>query len=182
MSAASSAPVRRHGRLRSPSGGGLVRFVLLGDRRDLAQFALDPLQFHRHDRDVDEEQDDEDDVGAGDVLAGLVQRQRRGAERQQHQLTSGALRGQPPPPGARRARRSRLTCPEALFAVSSNFTSVTQSSAIAARQQRKVSIISPGSPPSAVAKVRGWTRLCAIRTAMKLSGTKAPAVIAKTEA
>ena len=44
----------------------------------LAQLALDPLQLRRHDRDVDDEQDDEDDVGAGDVLAGLVERQRRG--------------------------------------------------------------------------------------------------------
>ena len=51
-----------------------------------------------------------------------------------------------------------------------------------ARQTRKVSHIFAGSPPSAVAKVRGWTRVSASRTAMKLSGTKAPAVIAKTEA
>ena len=75
-----------------------------------------------------------------------------------------------------------MTWPEALFAVSSNLTSVTQSSAIAARLTRKVNIIEPGRPPLAVAKTRGCTRLWAIRTAMKLSGTKAPAVIAKTEA
>src|SRR5690349_13727816 len=183
---ASSSDTRRR-LLRFASGGGLVGLVALGDLGDLAQFALDPAQFRRHDPDVDDEQDHEDDVGAGDVLAGLVERQRRGAERQQgrqlrHQLTSGAIREEPPATGASRARRRRLTWPEALFAVSSNLTSVVHSSPTATSMQRKVSIISPGIPPSAVAKVRGWTRLCAIRTAMKLSGTKAPAVTAKTEA
>src|SRR4051794_2276645 len=168
--------------LRFASGSGLGLSVPLGDLGDFPQFLLDSLHFRRHDRDVDDEQDHEDDVGAGDVLAGLVQRQRRGAERQQHQLTSGAIREEPPAAGASSARRSRLTCPEALFAVSSNFTSVTQSSAIAARQQRKVSIISGGGPPWRGAKPRGWTGLGASRTAMKLSGTKAPAVTAKTEA
>src|SRR3954469_9507643 len=182
ISAASSAPARRQKRLASASGGALGLLFLLGDRGHVPQFLLDPLQFRRHDRDVDDEQDHEDDVGAGNVLAGLVERQRRGAEREEHQLTSGAIREEPPLAGASRARRSRLTWPEALFAVSSNLTSVVHSSPIAASMQRKASIISPGIPPSAVAKVRGWTRLCAIRTAMKLSGTKAPAVTAKTEA
>src|SRR5215212_10609792 len=168
--------------LRFASGGGFDLLVPLGDRRDLAQLALDPLHFRGHDRQVDDEEDEEDDVGAGDVPAGLVERQRRGSEEQLHQLTSGAIREPPPLTGASRARRRRLTWPEALFAVSSNLTRVVQSRAIAASEQRKASIISPGIPPSAVAKVRGWTRLCAIRTAMKLSGTKAPAVTAKTEA
>ena len=57
---------------------------------------LDPLQFGRHDRDVDDDQDEEDDVGAGDVLAGLVERQRRGLGEQARASSS--------PPG-RSARR-----------------------------------------------------------------------------
>src|SRR5690349_13656419 len=182
ISAASSAPVRRQRRLTPASGGGLGLLLLLSDRGHVSQFLLDPLHFRRHDRQVDDEKNEEDDVGAGDVLAGLVERQRRGGEDQFHQLTSGAIRELPPLTGASRARRRRLTWPEALFAVNSNLTSVVQSRAIAASETRKVNIISPGRPPSAVAKVRGWTRLCAIRTAMKLSGTKAPAVTAKTEA
>src|SRR5262249_29190697 len=144
----------------------------------------DPLGPDRHDREVDQEQDEEDDVGAGDVLARLVEGEgRRGqGEEAGHQLTSGAIREEPPPPaGASIARRRRLTWPRVLFAVSSNLTRVTQSSAIAVRLTRKTNIISPGRPPFAVPKVRGWTRLWAIRTAMKLSGTKAPAVIAKTD-
>ena len=47
---------------------------------------------------------------------------------------------------------------------------------------RKVRSISPGSPPSLVANTRGCTSDSARRTAMKLSGTKAPAVIANTDA
>ena len=46
-------------------------------------------QSHRHDRDVDQQQGDEDDVGAGDVLAGLVERQRRGGgEQRAHEPAS----------------------------------------------------------------------------------------------
>ena len=72
----------------------------------LAQLPLDPRQFRGHDRDVDDQQDDEDDVGAGDVLAGLVERQRRGLGQQQAstQLTSGAIRELAPERPARRAR------------------------------------------------------------------------------
>ncbi len=84
--------------------------------------------------------------------------------------------------GASRARRRRFSWPWALFAESSNLTSVVHSSAIEPIAQRKVSIIEPGRPPSAVAKTRGWTSEADARTARKLSGTKAPAVIAKTEA
>ncbi len=62
-----------------------------------------------------------------------------------------------------------------------SYLTISQNSRpIATIETRKTNIISPGMPPSAVAKVRGWTRLVAIRTAMKLSGTKAPAMIAKT--
>ena len=53
--------------------------VELGCRRPLealeqvAEFALDAAQAHRHDRDIDEDQREEDDVGGGDVLARGVQ-------------------------------------------------------------------------------------------------------------
>src|SRR5262249_22713665 len=133
--------------------------ALLREPRQLPQLALDPLQFRRHDRHVDDDQDQEDDVGAGDVLAGLVERQGGGAgEQRRHRLARGAPRGPPPAAGASSARRSRFSCPAALFAVSSNLTRVTQSRAMVSRQARKVSIIDPGRPPLAVAKTRGWTR------------------------
>jgi hypothetical protein len=50
-----------------------------------------------------------------------------------------------------------------------------------ARQTRKASNIESGRPP-VEEKVRGWISGSAALTAAKLSGTKAPAVIAKTEA
>src|SRR3954454_21285715 len=56
ISAASSAPVRRQRRLTTASGGVLGLFFLLGDCRHVSQFLLDPLQFRRHDRDVDDEE------------------------------------------------------------------------------------------------------------------------------
>ena len=79
---ASSSLIRRSPpRARGAASAPPLR--VLGEARQLAQLALDPLQFRRHDRDVDDEQDEEDDVGAGDVLAGLVERQRRRGERQE---------------------------------------------------------------------------------------------------
>src|SRR6476661_4074807 len=54
---------------------GLALGTVLGEAGELAQLLLHPLQFARHDRDVDHDQDQEDDVGAGDVLAGLIERQ-----------------------------------------------------------------------------------------------------------
>src|SRR6187551_271810 len=70
--------------LASPSGGGLVAVgPTLGESRQLAQLALNPLQFGRHDRHVDDDQGEEDDVGAGDVLACLVERQSGGCGEQQ---------------------------------------------------------------------------------------------------
>src|SRR5436305_6933756 len=67
IGAASSAPVRGQRRLTPASGGGLRLLLLLGDRGHVSQFLLDPLQFRRHDRQVDDEQDHEADVGAGAV-------------------------------------------------------------------------------------------------------------------
>ena len=69
-----------------------------------------------------------------------------------------------------------------LLADSSKRARVSHSSDIPAKQTRNVIHILAGIPPSAVANTRGWTRLSAMRTAMKLSGTKAPAVIANTDA
>src|SRR4029077_4708354 len=54
---------------------GLALGAMLGKAGELAQLLLHPLQFARHDRDVDHDQDQEDDVGPGDGLAGLVERQ-----------------------------------------------------------------------------------------------------------
>ena len=82
----------------------------------------------RHDRDVDEDQRDEDAVGARDVLAGFVEWERR------HQLDLLRLRRHGRERRARRralrvlapraARRSAFSCMRACFAVSSSFTSV----------------------------------------------------------
>ena len=46
---------------------------------------------------------------------------------------------------------------------------------------RNVRRISPGMSPAVVFSTRGCTRLSASRTAMKLIGTNAPAVIANTD-
>ena len=51
-----------------------------------------------------------------------------------------------------------------------------------AKQTRKVNSIFGGRPPSLVANTRGWISVSASRTAMKLSGTKAPAMTANTDA
>ena len=48
--------------------------LLLRQVRELTQLALDPLELGRHDRHVDQDQGNEDDVGSSDVLAGLVER------------------------------------------------------------------------------------------------------------
>ena len=86
--------------------GLLAARPVLGEPGQLAQLLLDPLHFRRHDRDVDDEQDEEDDVGAGDVLAGLVERQRRGGDRQQRQHLAH-LRGDPRRAAGRAAPRAR---------------------------------------------------------------------------
>ena len=49
-------------------------------------------------------------------------------------------------------------------------------------ETRNVSRIEPGIEPPVVDSTRGCTSDCAIRTAMKFSGTNAPATIAKTAA
>ena len=67
------------------------------------------------------------------------------------------------------------------MAASSKRTRVSHSIAMPARQTRKAISISPGSPP-VEEKVRGWMNCSAMRTARKLRGTKAPAVIANTDA
>src|SRR3954463_7715241 len=56
-SASNSDSDMRRRLLRFASGGGLALFVALRDFGHVSQFALDPLHFRRHDRDVDDEQD-----------------------------------------------------------------------------------------------------------------------------
>src|SRR5256885_11141702 len=108
---------------------------LLREARQLAQLALHPRQLRSHDRDVDEDQDHEDDVGAGDVLAGLVKRQRGSIGKQDHGFglvaTPGAMRPPAGPLSRSSALRRRESCAFVFLAVISNFTSVSQSSPIA---------------------------------------------------
>ena len=80
------------------------------------------------------------------------------------------------------ARRRREICALVIFADSSKRLNVMKRRAIPAIETRNVRSISGGRPPSAVANTRGWTSDSARRTAMKLSGTNAPAVIANTDA
>src|SRR3954447_8197247 len=141
----------------------LPRPVPLGELREGAELTLDPAELGGHDGHIDQQQEQEDEVGPADVAVGALDREQRAHA------------------GASRARRIRLRFPEAAFASSSNQTSVLQRSAIPARQTRKANSIESGSPP-ADEKVRGWISGWARRTARKLSGTKAPAVIANTDA
>src|SRR3954471_14689028 len=78
----------RYGLALTPaSGGGLVTVGAVLDKpRELPEVPLHPLQFRGHDRDVDHDQGEEDDVGAGDVLACLVEGKGggRGEDQQAH--------------------------------------------------------------------------------------------------
>ena len=71
---------------------------------------------------------------------------------------------------------------DACLDVSSYLFSGTNSSAMPTSEIRNVSRIGRGIEPPVVLSTRGWVGDSAARTAMKLSGTKAPAVIAKTDA
>ena len=66
--------------------------------------------------------------------------------------------------------------------VSSSFHSVMNSSAIATMQTKNVKRMSPGMLPPVSESTRGCVYCSASRTATKLSGTNAPAVIANTDA
>ena len=68
------------------------------------------------------------------------------------------------------------------FADSSYLQSVTNSTAMPASETRNVIRIEPGIEPPVVPSTRGCVKASAARTAMKFSGTKAPATTAKTEA
>ena len=71
---------------------------------------------------------------------------------------------------------------EADLDASSYFHSVTNRHAMPASATRNVIRMSPGIAPPVVLRTRGCVSDSAIRTAMKLSGTNAPATIANTDA
>ena len=81
--------------------------------RELGELAVDARQARGHDRDVDQEQGEEDEVGAGDVLAGLVERQRghqlglRRLARDSRRDPGAARSAASSPSSARRSRPSR---------------------------------------------------------------------------
>src|SRR5690349_21686826 len=129
----------------------------LGHIGELTQFPVDSPEAHGHDRDVDQQEGKEDDIGAGDVLARLVERQRGGGDRDHPaSLGTGAMRelwaGTSSPSSARR-RRPIFARDD--FAASSNRTSVSHRSAMPAKQTQNVIVIFVVSPPSAVANTRG---------------------------
>ena len=59
---------------------------------------------------------------------------------------------------------------------------MVNSNAIAMMQTKNVKRMSPGMSPPVSERTRGCVYCSARRTAMKLSGTNAPAVIANTDA
>src|SRR5438093_6928600 len=63
-----------------------IAVALLGELEQLVEVALEVREADGHDRHVDQDQREEDQVGAGDVLAGLVERQGG------HQTIGAALR------------------------------------------------------------------------------------------
>ena len=115
-----------HARLRARARGSLG--ALVGELVELAQLALDARQLRGHDRDVDQDQREEDEVRGGDV-AGVVG-ERVGA----HELGRAPGRGAAaarvagPSPAEPAPQRAQLRA--ACLAVISYFHSVTKSSAI----------------------------------------------------
>src|SRR6476620_809425 len=114
-----------------------ARWPPLGELRKRAELPLDPAELRGHDRHVDQQEEEEDQVRAGHVPVGALEREQR-----DHAVAS-------------RARRIRLRFAEAAFESSSNQTRVAQSRAIPTRQTRKGNSIESGRPP-AEEKVRGW--------------------------
>ena len=80
------------------------------------------------------------------------------------------------------SRLSARSCIDACLDVSSYLHSVMNRTAMPSSETRKVSRISPGIEPPVWLSTRGCVNDSAIRTARKLSGTNAPAVIANTAA
>src|SRR4051812_3325280 len=151
----------------------------LGLLLQLAQLALDPGELPGHDRNVDQHEGEEHDVGRRDVIP-------PGVRGEGHRCWGAALRGaaagrsSSSPVSLRRRARS---CIEACLEVSSYFHSVTASTAMATSETRKVRRISPGRSPPEALSTRGcvlasWAK----RTAMKFTGTQAPAMIENTAA
>ena len=138
----------------SPAAASAL-LVRLEVARELAEVALGAGEPDGHDRHVDEQQRDEHDVGAGDVLAGRVQRQRRSGL-DEHAHDGAALR-----PSGRTAsspssrRRSRRICMRAFLAAISYFHSVAYRSAMPISETRKVSRIGPGRLPPPSVSTRG---------------------------
>src|SRR5215213_11888158 len=134
--------LRRSSHVLRIAGSGLVAGV---ERLvELREVALETAQAAGHDRDVDEQDGEEHQVGGGDVLARLVEGERG------HQTIGAALRRGRASSSPSRRRRSARTWSPALLDAISYFQSVRNSSAIPARAMRKVSIISPGIPPVVV--------------------------------
>ena len=177
-SSVTAAPPR--GRARARLRGSALREV-----GELAQLAVDAGELGGHDRDVDQEQRDEDHVGGGDVLAGLVERQGGHQLPPSRSARGGAIRDPPRghavvalerPPQAPEFARRRLG-----GELEANERHPQQRHP--ARQTRKVNNIDARAGRRRGARTpAGGPATAPARTARKLSGTKAPAVIAKTEA
>src|SRR3954447_13185238 len=146
----------------------MLDLALLDDVRQLLHLTRDTGQLRRHDRHVDQHEREEDQVGGGDVLAGLVERQGG------HQTSCGAAERPVVKDGSPDRRRfNRLSCIDACLEASSYLHRVTNSSAMPASDTAKVKAICPGRL-LVESNVRGWVSAWAIRTAMKFSGTNAP--------
>src|SRR5436190_7670809 len=176
-------PAARSSRHRLLGGGlgglGAAAVAAVEDLRQLAQVARDADELGGHDRHVDEDQRQEDEVRGGDVRAGVVERQRG------HQSCCGAAvrpAGTQGSSSSASRRFSARSCIDACLDVSSYFHSVTNSVAIASTETRNVSRIAPGIEPPVALRTRGGVNDWASRTARKFSGTNAPATIENTAA
>src|SRR3954447_19422348 len=157
--------------------------AILSEIRERLDLALDAREAGADDGDVDHQHRHKDAVSREDVLTSLVQRQRgRLREQMQHQRAPTNTRSAPASSRASRRRRRRRRWSLDDFAVSSSLQSVTNSKEIATSETSHVRRIEPGSSPATRVKTLGCTSGGASRTATKLSGTNAPAVIAKTAA
>src|SRR5690242_6371230 len=122
---------------------------------ELAELPLGPRELARHDRDVDQDQGHERDVGSGHIGPRRMQGQR--GDRREHTRHDGAAllprgRTASSPKAARRKRRS---CMRASFAAISYFHSVAYSSATPTSEITNVSPIDPGRWPPVSVSTRG---------------------------
>ena len=167
------ARAARSSRHRLALGSSRLRVAALGELRQLADLALDARQLRRHDRHVDQDQRQEDEVGGRDVRA-----RRRRAGARASELLGAAVRRErgrssssPASAALERAQLHRGVLGGQLVLPQRH-----EQHAMPASETRNVSAHRARHRAAGGARARaGASSDSASRTAMKFSGTNAPA-------